>query len=214
MTAITPDQYTVYKTTNLVNGKFYFGVHKTNDPEDGYLGSGYLLLRSIAKYGRQNFKKEVLFSFSNLEQAFDKEVELIALHRNENCLNLHKGGSGNVEGKGVTEDSIRRMKESLTGRRLSSEHKRNISESLKGHLVSEETRKKKSDALIGHSTSEETKAKISEGCKGKSTGPKSEETRKRMSAAKKGFKHSEETKLRLSALAKKQHQEKRNEGGK
>jgi len=31
--------YTVYKTQNLVNGKYYFGVHKTNNPYDGYLGS-------------------------------------------------------------------------------------------------------------------------------------------------------------------------------
>ena len=34
-------KYIVYLTINLCNGKFYFGVHKTNpDVFDGYIGGG------------------------------------------------------------------------------------------------------------------------------------------------------------------------------
>lgn len=35
--------YTVYKTINIHNQKFYIGVHKTIDPNDDYLGSGKLI---------------------------------------------------------------------------------------------------------------------------------------------------------------------------
>lgn len=39
----------VYKTTNTINSKYYYGVHTTSDIDDGYLGSGVLLRRSIKK---------------------------------------------------------------------------------------------------------------------------------------------------------------------
>lgn len=37
--------YTVYKVTNLINGKIYIGVHKTTEPHDNYLGSGKNILK-------------------------------------------------------------------------------------------------------------------------------------------------------------------------
>ncbi len=52
--------YVVYKTTNLVNSKFYIGVHKTENPEDDYLGSGKLIKRAIEKYGADSFHKEII----------------------------------------------------------------------------------------------------------------------------------------------------------
>lgn len=50
----------VYKTTNKVNGKFYIGRHSTNNLDDGYLGSGKHLLLALKKYGKENFKRDIL----------------------------------------------------------------------------------------------------------------------------------------------------------
>jgi hypothetical protein len=52
--------YTVYKTTNLINGKIYVGLHITNNLEDDYLGSGSQLKSAVKKYGKENFKREII----------------------------------------------------------------------------------------------------------------------------------------------------------
>ena len=91
--------YTVYKTTNLINGKFYIGTHKTNDPNDDYMGSGTLLRRAIEKYGRDNFRKDVLFLLDNPADMFAKEAELVdeEFLSENNTYNLKLGGCGGFD---------------------------------------------------------------------------------------------------------------------
>jgi len=43
----------LYKTTNLINNKYYYGMHSTYKLDDGYLGSGNRLRYSIRKYGKE-----------------------------------------------------------------------------------------------------------------------------------------------------------------
>jgi len=85
-----------YKTTNLVNGRYYLGMHSTNRLDDGYLGSGKRLYREINKYGRDNFKFEILKHFDSREELVQAEIKLITEEdlKNTNCLNLKPGGSG------------------------------------------------------------------------------------------------------------------------
>ena len=87
--------YIVYKTTNIINGKFYIGKHKTKNLNDNYMGSGKLLKQAIEKYGKQNFVKEILFIFDNQEDMNDKEKELVVL--TEDSYNLCKGGNGGYD---------------------------------------------------------------------------------------------------------------------
>lgn len=67
----------IYKTTNLVNGKIYIGQHKNDDPN--YLGSGTILKSAFDKYGRENFKREILFKTDCREELNNKEAHYIKI---------------------------------------------------------------------------------------------------------------------------------------
>ena len=84
--------YTINKTTNLINNKYYIGKHKTKNINDSYMGSGKILMQAIEKYGVKNFSKEILFVFDNEEDMNKKEQELVVL--SEETYNLCKGGNG------------------------------------------------------------------------------------------------------------------------
>lgn len=88
--------YTVYKTTNLVNGKIYIGAHRTHHLDDDYMGSGVDIKKAIERYGLKNFKKEILFIFENEEQMFEKESELVNKDfiKETSNYNVVPGGGG------------------------------------------------------------------------------------------------------------------------
>lgn len=88
--------YTIYKTTNLVNNRFYIGKHQTKNPNDSYLGSGLELQRAILKYGKANFRKDVLHIFQTEDQMNNKEIELVTeeLCNDPLSYNIRLGGEG------------------------------------------------------------------------------------------------------------------------
>jgi hypothetical protein len=88
--------FIIYKTTNLVNGKFYIGKHnQSTDLFDGYYGSGSLLKKAIKKYGKDNFIRETLFKFDNEDSAYQKEIAVISENLSDPlCYNLRTGGTG------------------------------------------------------------------------------------------------------------------------
>ncbi len=93
----------IYKTTNLLSGKYYIGMHSTSDLNDGYMGSGKRLRYSINKYGKQNHKVEILEFFENRDELKKREKEIVNLNEiaKEDCLNLIVGGEG---GRGFTSE--------------------------------------------------------------------------------------------------------------
>lgn len=83
-----------YKITNNLNSKFYYGIHSTDNLDDGYMGSGVLLHKAYEKYGIENFTKEIIKIFSSREECSDYESKIITegLVRDNMCYNLVKGG--------------------------------------------------------------------------------------------------------------------------
>lgn len=84
----------VYITENLVNGKKYVGSHKNNDPK--YLGSGVLIKKAIAKYGKENFKRTTLWEGSEedryeVEQLVCETLNVQLDKKYYNCTNKGTG---------------------------------------------------------------------------------------------------------------------------
>ena len=104
----------IYKTTNLLNGKIYIGKHTTTNKEDNYLGSGIKLINAIKKYGRENFKKEILIECKSEEELALKESEIVTEEfcKRKDVYNICSGGYGgylNIKGeKGCNLNEISR----------------------------------------------------------------------------------------------------------
>ena len=88
--------FIIYETTNKVNGKKYRGAHVTSSLDDGYIGSGKLLKKAIAKYGFDSFERSILQECSSVEEMFKAEASYVSPEWVEdlNTYNLKVGGEG------------------------------------------------------------------------------------------------------------------------
>lgn len=156
----------VYITTNLITNKKYVGDHSTNDITDTYLGSGRHLKSSIKKYGRKNFKREILefceskIDAFNLQEKYINEYDTLS----PNGYNISKKG-GSCSAKEYSKETIQRKKKF----RHTTEAKKKISEGNKGTKQSNAHIKKRISPHIGAKRSNTTKANISAALKGKPT---------------------------------------------
>jgi group I intron endonuclease len=86
----------IYKITNKINGKIYIGKTE-KELDSNYFGSGILIKKSIKKYGRDNFLKEILEECNTMESLNDREKYWINFldSRNPNIgYNIAPGGEG------------------------------------------------------------------------------------------------------------------------
>ena len=83
-----------YKITNNINNRFYYGIHSTDNLDDGYMGSGLRLHYAFKKYGMENFTKEILKFFDTREECAMYEAEIVNenLINDSNCYNVMLGG--------------------------------------------------------------------------------------------------------------------------
>lgn len=94
------DRYTLYKHTNLINGKVYFGLTKNTMEERAKKdGSAYkqctYFYNAIQKYGWDNFSHEVVAELLPREQASFYEKTMIKVYRTnerEYGYNIQPGG--------------------------------------------------------------------------------------------------------------------------
>ena len=128
--------FCVYMHTNKINGKKYIGqTCKTPSKRWGLNGEKYRtcphFYNAIHKYGWDNFEHEILFENLTVDEANEKEKELIEFYKSADDkfgYNIRFGGK-NAE-----------MPESI---------KKKIGDANRGKRHSEQTREKISQALVG-----------------------------------------------------------------
>ena len=207
---MTKIYFTVYQTNNLINGKIYIGVHKTKNLWDSYLGSGEYLIYAIEKYGRTNFKKEIICWFEDENSAYLKESELVNQEfvNRKDTYNIKLGGLGGWNKNSnlyrwMTNIKTLKQYQFKEGQMIpkgfkkgrpptSQETKIRISNKNKGRKVSKQSIQKNLDSKRKNNTlklSEETKKKISIAKKGRPNGhlgmKRSDETKRKMSLSRK-----------------------------
>jgi len=172
----------IYKATNKVNGKMYIGqtvkfldkriiehiCHALNKKDNMYFH------KAIRKYGKKNFKWEIIIK-CNSREALDKaEIGMIEKYNTfGNGYNLNVGGEGNG-GFEHTEKTRQKMSKAKRGenhpnygKHRTEETKRKISHANEGKTRSEKVRKRKSESMKGEKNhnygkprTKETKKKI------------------------------------------------------
>jgi group I intron endonuclease len=105
----------VYKVTNLVNNKVYIGQtwRKLEQRISSHLKNNHCSYfhNALIKYGKDNFKWEIIFISNSQEELDKKEILLIKEHKSQNKKHGYNLRSGGSRGK-FNLSSKKKMKES------------------------------------------------------------------------------------------------------
>lgn len=180
----------IYLTINLITNKKYIGKHY-GELTDSYLGSGILLKKAIKKYGKENFKREILYISKNEKENNLKEKEFIKAFNaveDENFYNIAAGGEGGDIFHLLPLEKQKELKEKISlkysgkgnpmyGKHHSEDTKHKLKSIDKSYTKTKKFRKKMSEVtkgekngMYGKKHSEISKQKMSNSKKGKKLG--------------------------------------------
>jgi hypothetical protein len=201
----------IYKITNIINNKIYIGKDTKN--RTNYYGSGIIINFAIRKYGKENFKKEILQECNSIEELNEAEKHWIKELNSirPNGYNITKGGDGGDTYSNRSEESKKltslKLSIKLKEHKTSDETKRKIGLANKikntGHIHSKEHKVKIGLAHKGMKRSKITCENISKSLLGK---PLSKEHKEKLKFAHIGLKQSKETILKRKDSMKKINQ--------
>lgn len=182
-------QHYVYMTTNLINNMKYIGMHY-GELDDNYLGSGNLIKLAIKKYGKENFKKEILQIADSEEENAINERRIIKEYNavaDRQFYNIHEGGFGGDTWTGLSDE------EKLEKRILLSQKFSGINNPRYGVHLSEETKQKiRNNRDTSYMQTEKYKKAMSQAVSGDKNGMygkhHTEASKNKMSLNKKGKK--------------------------
>lgn len=143
----------VYIITNIINGKKYIGlsINKKKSFIKSYYGSGILIKNAILKYGKNNFKKDIIKFFNNEDECREYERYLISKYNAVNSdmfYNLSPGGYGGAsKGRVVSNETRKKISNTLKGRKKDESTLKKISNKLKGRKQSKEEIENRSISL-------------------------------------------------------------------
>lgn len=188
-------KYIIYMHRNKHNGKVYIGQTCQKPEKRWDNGNGYKtstrFYNAILKYGWDNFDHIILFTDLTLDEANQKEQELIEQYhsyKEEFGYNLTRGGHNFLHSEETKKKIGISNSKSLKGNKWSESQKEKMSKKFTGE----------GNPFYGKHHTEETKKLISQNRTGKCLGEKHHMY---------GKHHSEDTRLRIS-------QSRQNKGGK
>lgn len=223
----------IYLTTNCVNGKIYIGRHEFLEDKKrnaNYKGSGTIFKKALKKYGKENFRREILRLCETLHELNIWEHVYIKKYHSQDPTIGYNIADGDVNSSEYNPAKLPEVREKISETlkkkyecgEIDKEKIKHcgINHPMFGKHHSEESKnknsesKKRSIALLGHPLSgthcsPETKRKISESNKRYAQTHREELSERAKKAIAlyghpmKGKHHSEETKLKISEKAKK-----------
>ena len=217
----------IYRVTYRARGWAYIGITSGSAEarwaahvRAAHNRSKTLFHRTLRKHGCDAFRWEVLEFAASMEDAKQRERQLIARYNTmaPNGFNLTSGGEGvlgfklapevcarmsaALKGKKRTPEQCARIAAAQVGKKLSQEHKDKLSKVFKGGTHTPEARAKISARFKGVPKSPEHTAKVAVINRQRAEYMFTDEYRAKMSAIKKGHIPSAETRAKMSEAAK------------
>lgn len=197
----------VYKTIRLSTREYYYGVHSTNNLNDGYQGSGNRIVNLLKN--NEFLITGVIQFFETRADAlmFEKQLVTPILLEDALCMNLVPGGAGTEIIYHTKEETRKKLSDIKKGVPASESRKAKL-RAFWANMSPEEKRRRINSRSKHRNWSKEGLEKIRESNRNRIRSANSvtrchtDETKQKIANSASGRKHSEESKLKMSQIAK------------